>query len=89
MKVFKFHSGGYEYAIAAKDSSLAQSKFYEEVYETDFEFSEIHESKWDEKNIKMYEDNNMDLEPYHVSIRELIVGDEPQLIYTNDISIIH
>ena len=44
---------------------------------------EIPESEWDEKIISMWEDNDLETEPYKVSIREQLIS-RPCMIFTND-----
>lgn len=85
MKAFKFQAEGHEYGIGAKTQQEAESFFFEEIGIRNIaSVKEIPETEWHEKTITMYEDNNTDLEPFFLSISEAMVGEEPQLIYTND-----
>lgn len=88
MKVIKFYSGLYYYAFAAQTFELCEKKFNEEIGEKIDKWEEIPESEWDEEMINMWEDNDFEKEPFKVSIRQEIVGTDPQLIFTNDLSII-
>lgn len=90
MKVFKIYTGGYHYVIAAETDELALIHLQEEIghFELEKPTEEIPESDWDISNIKMYEDNDLSTEPWYVSIRESICGNETQLIFTNDFSLI-
>ena len=45
---------------------------------------EIPESKWDEKTIKIYDDNDTESEPFYMSIRECLEGNESSIISTNN-----
>ena len=88
MKVFKIYTGEYFYGIYAKDAVEAISFLHEEIgYLKVDKIQEIPESEWDEKTIEIYEDNDFSTEPFYVSIREEICGNETQLIFTNDFSI--
>lgn len=85
MKVFKFKADGYEYALSGKKQKEAQEAFADYVGELDIDsVEEIPESKWDEKFITMYEDNDREKEPFKVSIRDEMLGDKPTFIYSND-----
>jgi activator of HSP90 ATPase len=87
MRVFKISIGEYIYGIYAKDSVEAISFLHEEIgYLKVDKIQEIPESEWDKKDIKIYEDNDTSTEPFFVSIREEICGNEAQLIFTNDFS---
>ena len=88
MKVFKFNHDGYDYAFFAKTEELAIAEFKQTIADEDFSFKEIPQSEWDKKTIDVFEDNQFDKKSYKVSISDLISGDEPQMIYTNDYSII-
>ena len=88
MKVFKFYTDGYIYSIYSKTEEQAATFLQEEIgyFEIEKPTEEIPESEWDRKNIKIYEDNDTSKEPFYVSIREEIIGNETQLVYTNDFS---
>lgn len=85
MRVFKFQAEGCEYGIGAKTQQEAESFFFEEIgVRTIASVKEIPESEWHKKNIAMYEDNDTEKELFYMSISEILAGEEPQLIYTND-----
>lgn len=87
MKVFKFFVGEFFYACAAKTIEEAYSILCESIGKVEVDSVQgIPESKWDEKSIKIHECNDFDTETYFISIREAIVGDDPQLIFTNDLN---
>ena len=86
MKAFKFYCGETFYCFAAKTEELAIAEFEEYTGDEFTNLEEIPKSEWDKKNISIWEDNNFDTEPFLISIKESIVGTEPQLIYTNDFS---
>ena len=89
MKVIKFYAGEYFYAVAALTDEEAEAYLFECAGEMDIDKAEeIPESDWDEKIIEMYEDNDTESAQFFVSIREEICGTHPQLIFTNDISLI-
>lgn len=89
MKVFKIYTGGHIYAIYSKTEEQAVIFLQEEIgyFNIEKPSEEIPESEWDEKTIEIYEDNDFSTEPFYVSIREEICGNETQLIFTNDFSI--
>lgn len=87
MKAFKIYSDGLYYAYAAMTKELAINQFKEEISDEYEEIEEIPESEWDKKEIKIYEDNDRNSEPWTESIREIICGTEPQMIFTNDTSL--
>ena len=87
MKVFKITIENYIYAIYAKNIEDALIFLSEEIgIFNNYKIEEIPESEWDKKDIKIYEDNDTSKEPFYVSIREEIIGNETQLVYTNDFS---
>ena len=87
MKVFKITIENYFYAIYAENIEDAITFLAEEIgVFNDYRIEEIPESEWDKKDIKIYEDNDTSKEPFYVSIREEIIGNETQLVYTNDFS---
>jgi hypothetical protein len=87
MKVFEFHSGEKYYAYSGDTEQKAKNQLFEEIGEMEIDkVKEIPESKWDEKIINSWEDNDFEKEPEKLSIRESIVGDYPQMVYTNDFS---
>jgi len=89
MKVFKFNSEGYTYAVAALTKIAATAHIIDSGCVTKLDsVEEIPESEWDKKTITTYEDNDSENEPSLISIRDVICGEEPQLVYTNDHSII-
>lgn len=86
MKVFKFYCGKTFYVFAAKTKELAITEFEEQTGNQYTVVEEILESKWNEKIINMWEDNNFDNKPFKVSINDILCGKEPQMIFTNDYS---
>lgn len=89
MKVFKFYSEDYYYAVAAETEQKANDYLFDYVGIMPIdEVIEIPESQWDRKMIEMYEDNDIEKERFLVSIRDEICGEEPQIVYTNDRSLI-
>ena len=84
MKVFKFYCGELYYAFAAETKELAIEAFTEEVGDQFTVCEEIPEIEWDKKIINIFEDNDMSKKPYKQSIRDVICGSEPQMIFTND-----
>lgn len=87
IKVFKFYSEENIYCYSGKTEEEAKQCLFEQVGEMTIDkVEEISESDWDDKNIDVWEDNDFESEPYQISIREQITGDEPQLIFTNDLS---
>lgn len=84
MKAFKIYSDGLYYAYAAMTQELAINQFKEEISDEYEEIEEIPESEWDKKEIRIYEDNDTNIEPWFESIREIICGTDPQMIFTND-----
>jgi hypothetical protein len=86
MKVFKFNSGDLHYAYSGETEDEAKEQLFEDFGEMTVDsVEEIPESKWDEKIINIWEDNDFEKEPYQVSIRE-IISNSPTLIFTNDMS---
>lgn len=86
MKVFKFHCGQSYYAYAAKTKQSAIDKFTEDIGDLFTICEEIPQNEWDDKKIIEWEDNDLDSDGQLFSIRETIIGDEPQLIFSNDMS---
>jgi hypothetical protein len=88
MKVFKFKNEATKkyYAIAAMSQDLAYEYLQEDVGTACYCVEEIPESEWDKKIIKVWEDNNFDKKPFKMTIRESIIGTEPQQIFSNDFS---
>jgi len=88
VQVFKFIKGDYYYVIAAKYIEEA-SKLYKKEVDIHYDGAKsIPESEFDEKTIVVYENNDTSKKYFLVSIRDLIAGTEPQLLYTNDRSLI-
>ena len=87
MKVFKITIENYFYAIYAENTEDALMFLSEEIGNFDYsEIQEVPESEWDKRDIKIYEDNDTSKEPFYVSIREEIIENETQIVYTNDFS---
>ena len=88
MKVFKFLSGQYFYVCSGQDQELAKAQLFEDLGEMEIDtVEEIPESEWDMRNITLYEDNDIRRKSFKVSIREMLEGDAPQFLFTNDSSI--
>ncbi len=87
MQVFKFHVGALFFAYAAQTKEQAIAQFADEYgHDNDYtSVEEIPESEWDVKMINMWEDNDMSKKPFKTSIREIISGTEPQIVFTNDL----
>lgn len=85
MKVFKFYYDDCHTAFSGKDQQEATEAFLEYVGDVKIDkVEEIPESEWDEKFILIYEDNDRQSEPFKMSIRECLEGEEPTLIFSND-----
>lgn len=72
-KIFEVSVAGAFYAICAKDEQearkhLIENEGYEEYHITSI--TEIPESEWDNKKIKVWEDNDFETEPYLMTYRE-------------------
>lgn len=83
MKAFQFKKENEIHGVAAETEQLAVNYYTEEINDLYEEVEEIPESEWGIKNIKEWEDNDMRNEPIMVSIREIIIGNETQLIFSN------
>jgi len=87
MKVFKFHSDDLYYAYSGRDEQEAKETLENELGDIEIdEVEEIPESKWDEKIITSWEDNDTENEPFMLSIRDVMSENHPQMIFTNDMS---
>jgi hypothetical protein len=87
MKVFKFYSKGYYYAYSGETEEEAKDCLLEEVGKIIIDkVKEIPESEWDKKIISIWEGNDYNKKPYKESIRNQMLRNEPQLIFTNDTS---
>lgn len=87
MKVFKFYSGDYHYGYSGQTEEEAKQLLFEQMGEMQIDkVEEIPESEWDEGTVNMWEENDFDLEPYKESIRNLMMGDTPIFLFTNDMS---
>lgn len=85
MKVFKFFSDDLYYAYSGLNEQIAKEQLFENFGEMQIDkVEEIPESEWDKKIINIWEDNDMSKKPYKQSIREIMCGSEPQMIFTND-----
>jgi hypothetical protein len=87
MKVLKFYCDELYYAFAAETKGLAAEAFNEEICDQFTACEEIPESEWDKKMISIWEDNDFTKKPYKESIRGVMCGAEPQMIFTNDASL--
>jgi len=87
MKVFKFTSEEYYWAVSGETKEQAKNYLFEVVGEMTIDkVEEIPENEWDEKIISVWEDNDFETEPFKVSIREEMFSSEPQIIYSNDLN---
>lgn len=90
MKVYKFKVESVFYAISGKDKQEALDFLIEDLgidmNNILFE-KEIPKEKWNEKIIDCWEDNDMEKEPFKISINDIIDEKEPMVIFTNDYSI--
>lgn len=85
MKVFKFTSGSLIYGYAAETEEDAKTLLFEDYGEMEIDtVEEIPQSKWDEKTILEWEDNDLSKRPFKVSIRDEMVG--AGQVFTNDLS---
>ena len=83
MKVFRFYSDDEQYVYSGADENEAKEALFEHIGECVItKVEEIPEDQWDEKNINVWEDNDMDKAPFKVSIRECLSGDTPICICT-------
>lgn len=86
MKVFRFNCGELYYVYSGNNQEEAREALMEEQSPKMVGgVEEIPEDQWDEKRISMWEDNDYTKTPYKVSIRDLMIGSEPQLLFTNDL----
>jgi len=83
MKAFQFKKENEIHGVAAETEQLAVNYYTEEINDLYEEVEEIPESEWDKKTITMWEDNDTTTKPYKVSIREIIIGNEAQIIFSN------
>lgn len=84
MKVFKFYSDKYFYTYYANSKDEARKCLFDQMGEMIIDkVEEIPESQWDEKNITFWVDNDGNDEYFKESIRDIICGDEPQMILTD------
>lgn len=85
MKVFKFTTGDVYYGYSGHDLNEAKQTMFDDMGETEIDaVEEIPESEWDNKCIAVYEDNDLEQEPFYISIRENMLGETPILLFTND-----
>jgi hypothetical protein len=84
LKAYQFFSNDYFYAYSGETEEEAKKQLFEEFGEMDIDkVDEIPESKWDDKIINIYEDNDFSKKPFKESIRS-VISNEPQLLFTND-----
>lgn len=87
MKVFKFYSGEFYYAYSGLNEQIAKEQLFEDIGEMQIDkVEEIPKSEWDAEIINMWEDNDLEQDPYQVSIRDNMIGESATLIFTNDLS---
>lgn len=92
MKVIKFNVGAYFYAIYGENREdilkflIEDSHAISNESEIDYE-EEITNNKWDEKTIEVREDNDIESEPFLVSINDVLVEGATDIVFTNDTSL--
>lgn len=72
-KIFEASVAGAFYVICAKDEQQAKTHLIEEESYEEYHITsvtEIPESEWDNKKIKIWEDNNFETEPFFMTYRE-------------------
>ena len=86
MKAFKFYANDYFYAYSGETEEEAKNTMLEEMGETQIDnVEEIPESEWDKPMISVYEDNDLEGDPFMVCIIDLI-SDTSEMLFTNDYS---
>jgi len=89
MKVYKFYVKECFYYVSGKTFTEAMNHLIDIIGECIIDTLEfIDESKWDEKFIGMYEDNDTRHENWKSSIRDLI-SNTSEILCTNDDLIIN
>ena len=84
MKVFKFSRNGKSFTIASANKDDARKHLLEEYGMDIKNCFEIPSSKWDQKEIKMYVDNDIKNEMFYVSINDIIPKNGTMLLATTD-----
>jgi hypothetical protein len=86
MKVFKFYSLDLYYAYSGENWQQARAALFSDYGEMPIKrIEEIPETQWNDKFINMWEDNDFNNEPEKLSINDLMTGNLPELIFTNDL----
>lgn len=88
LKCFRIYSDEFEYLVAAYNGTQALSFLKNEHEVNAKKILEVPESEWNEKIIKIWEDNDFSKKPFKVSIRESIIGDDIQMLSSTDFSLI-
>lgn len=88
MKVFKFFTKEHYYGVQGKSELEAKAHLTEFMDDELIKTEEIPESKWDKPDINVYEDNDLESEPFKISIRDAMHGEHPEQIFTNDYDMI-
>lgn len=84
MRVFRFRTDEHQYVISGVNEEAAHEEFYDLGLGPLVSCEEVPESEWDERYIKLYEDNDTSTEPFYCSIRELLSEFSSELISTTD-----
>lgn len=91
LRVFKFYTKDeLFYMYSGRDEEEALENLTDSLCHTLIVSSvkEIPESKWNEKIVKVYEANDIEKKTFMISIHEAMSLDAPQLLATNDTSIL-
>jgi len=84
-KVFKFYTDEYFYTVSGKTEQEAMGCLNDFVGGLNITTTvEVPETQWDDKNIKIREDNDPEKDPFFVSIRDLIIDGMPEVLSSND-----
>lgn len=86
MRVFKFFIGEMYYAFAAETKELAIAACNELLGEPIEACEEIPQHQWDKRFIDTWAGSDFSVKPIRFSIREIMTGTEPQMIFTNDLN---
>ncbi len=84
MVVFEFIADEYKYGIAAQTFEKAKQFLIDEYTDDYKSYKEIPKTEWDDRFITFYEDNDSSSEPFLASINDVIIGEEPQIVYSTD-----
>ena len=84
MQVFKFSRNGQSYTIASDSKESARQHLNDEYGVNIPNCFEIPESEWDNRDIKMYVDNDPSKDKFLTSIREQMPKSGTQLLATTE-----